>query len=66
MNLTGDCLTTSSFLSYSGPFDFMFRKTMIYEDWRNDIGTRAIPLSEIFKVEMLLTNDVEIAKWASE
>lgn len=64
--LTGDCLTTSSFLSYSGCFDFSFRQRMVYEDWRGDIAKRNIPLSEKFKVEMLLTNDVEISKWASE
>lgn len=38
---------------------------MIYEDWRNDIATRGIPLSEKFKIESLLTDEVEIAKWAS-
>lgn len=64
--LTGDCLTSSAFLSYSGPFDFTFRQKMIYEDWRGDIRTRSIPLSEKFKIEMLLTSDVEIARWASE
>jgi dynein heavy chain len=39
---------------------------MIYEDWREDIRTRNIPMSATFKIEELLTNDVEIAKWASE
>jgi dynein heavy chain len=31
--LLGDCLLSSSFLSYSGPFDFSFRYKMIYEHW---------------------------------
>lgn len=66
INLIGDCLTTSAFLSYTGPFNYEFRKRMIYEDWREDIKTRNIPMSISFRLEELLTNDVEIAKWASE
>lgn len=64
-NLTGDCLTTSSFLSYAGPFDYTFRKKMVYEHWRDDIVKRNIPCSERFRLEDLLTSDVEIAQWAS-
>ena len=58
VNLTGDCLTTSAFLCYSGPFNYDFRQRMIYEDWRNHIASKEIPLSEKFKVQSLLTNDV--------
>lgn len=65
VSLTGDCLTTSAFLSYTGPFNFDFRKRMVYEDWREDIKKRNIPMSPTFRIEELLTNDVEIAKWAS-
>ena len=65
VSLTGDCLTTSAFLSYVGPFNFDFRKKMVYEDWREDIKKRNIPMSLVFKIESLLTNDVEISKWAS-
>lgn len=36
--LLGDCLTCSSFLSYSGPFDFSFRKKMVYDHWYLDVG----------------------------
>lgn len=65
-SLTGDCLTTSAFLSYAGPFDYTFRKKMIYEHWREDVIKRGIPYSEKFRIEDLLTSDVEIAQWASE
>ena len=34
IKLIGDCLSCSSFLSYAGPFDYTFRKKMIYEHWR--------------------------------
>ena len=37
INLTGDCLTASSFLCYAGPFNFDFRKRMVYEEWTKDI-----------------------------
>lgn len=38
--LVGDLLVCSSFLSYSGPFDFFFRKKMVYEHWRLDVLER--------------------------
>jgi dynein heavy chain, axonemal len=41
--LVGDLLVCSSFLSYSGPFDFSFRKKMIYDHWRLDVIERGIP-----------------------
>ena len=33
IQLIGDCLLSSSFLSYVGPFDFGFRKKMVNEHW---------------------------------
>lgn len=33
VKLLGDCLLCSSFLSYTGPFDFWFRKKMVYDLW---------------------------------
>jgi len=64
--LVGDCLVSSSFLSYAGPFDFSFRKKMIYGHWLSDCRERGIPLSEVFRIEDLLTTDVETSQWASE
>ncbi len=43
VKLLGDCLLCSSFLSYSGPFDFDFRKKMIYENWFDDVKKKTIP-----------------------
>lgn len=34
LKLMGDCLSCASFLSYLGPFDFFYRKKMVYEAWR--------------------------------
>lgn len=49
-----------------GAFSFDFRRRMIYEGWQADLRERGVPLSSDFRVETLLTNDVEIARWASE
>jgi len=32
---------------------------MVYEDWSQDLIDKEIPTSEAFRVEKLLTNDVE-------
>lgn len=39
---------------------------MVYELWQNDLLARAVPLSQPFRLEAVLTSDVEIASWASE
>ncbi|XP_049877279.1 dynein axonemal heavy chain 10 [Pectinophora gossypiella] len=64
--LIGNCLLSGSFLSYSGPFSFSFRQTMIYEDWMGDILERGIPLTTPFTIEKNLTNEVEVSGWNSQ
>lgn len=61
VKLLGDCLTCSSFLSYSGPFDFGFRTKMVYGMWMEKLSEFEIPNSEDFRLEELLTTDVEIS-----
>jgi dynein heavy chain len=39
---------------------------MVYEHWLNDVGERKLPYNDQLKVQGLLTDDVEISKWASE
>lgn len=39
---------------------------MIYGLWYEKLLEYEIPSSEIFKLEELLTSDVEISQWASE
>lgn len=48
VNLVGDCLSGSSFLSYCGPFNFELRRKMIYEHWKNDLINKGIPSKENF------------------
>ncbi|XP_069071115.1 dynein axonemal heavy chain 10 [Pleurodeles waltl] len=66
VKLLGDCLLCSSFLSYEGAFNWEFRKEMIYDEWQQDVLSREIPLSQPFRLEQLLTDDVEISRWGSE
>jgi len=39
---------------------------MIYEHWYANIKLLNVPCSEDFRLESLLTSDVEISGWASE
>ncbi|XP_021370512.1 dynein heavy chain 10, axonemal-like isoform X1 [Mizuhopecten yessoensis] len=66
VKLLGDCLLGSAFLSYVGAFSWEFRSDLVYEVWEKDLRAREIPLSDPYKLEELLTNDVEISKWTSE
>jgi len=66
VRLVGDCLVAASFLSYTGAFTFPFRRRMVYDDWVPDVRARGLPLTEHFKLEPLLSSEVEIARWASE
>lgn len=64
--LVGNCLLCAEFLSYTGPFSYEYRRRMVYEDWQSDVIERNIPLTQPFRLENSLTNDVEISKWTSE
>lgn len=62
IRLLGDCLISSAFLSYVGAFTWDFRNQLIYIDWQKDVMDRGIPLSNNFRIEALLTDDVEISR----
>ncbi|KAM3867513.1 dynein axonemal heavy chain 10 [Diretmus argenteus] len=66
VRLLGDCLLCAAFLSYEGAFNWDFRNKMVYQVWEKDIGERGIPLSQPFRVENLLTDEVEVSRWGSE
>lgn len=59
--ITGNCLLAASFLVYSGPFSYEFRNEM-YSDWLRSVLEKELPLSEPFKLETQLSNDVEISR----
>jgi dynein heavy chain len=62
--LVGDCLLCAAFVSYVGPFNHEFRTEMVYKDWQTQITEKQIQKTEDFKLETLLTSDVEIAAWS--
>ncbi|XP_007489994.2 dynein axonemal heavy chain 10 isoform X1 [Monodelphis domestica] len=64
--LLGDCLLCSAFLSYEGAFTWEFRDEMVNTVWQGDLLEREIPLSQPFRLESLLTDDVEISRWGSQ
>uniref|UniRef100_A0A8C9TU55 Dynein axonemal heavy chain 10 n=1 Tax=Scleropages formosus TaxID=113540 RepID=A0A8C9TU55_SCLFO len=66
VRLLGDCLICAAFLSYEGAFNWDFRSEMVYEVWQSDVLARSIPLSQPFRLESLLTDEVEISRWGSE
>lgn len=62
VKLLGDCLLCAAFLSYQGAFTWDFRNEMVREVWQKDIREREIPLSLPFRLESLLTDDVEVSR----
>jgi len=62
VRLLGDCLLSSSFLSYVGAFSSEYRTSMVYDMWQKDVLKHEIPLSQPYHLEALLTNDVEVSK----
>lgn len=66
VKLIGDCLSASSFLSYTGPFNFVLRQKMIFDTWKKDLAERELPCNEVMKLETFLTDEVQTSKWASE
>ena len=59
-------MVAAAFLSYLGAFSWDFRREMLTEEWEQGVLKREIPLSQPFKIDSLLTNDVEISRWTSE
>ncbi|TPX78384.1 hypothetical protein CcCBS67573_g00352 [Chytriomyces confervae] len=66
VQLLGDCLLVSGFLSYTGAFNWELRNELIYKRWMVDLAARDVPISTSFRVERILVTDVEMSKWAQE
>jgi len=66
VRLLGDCLICAPFLAYVGAFSWEYRDRLVYQTWQAGVMRRGIPLSQPFRVEQLLTTEVEISKWTAE
>lgn len=66
IKLVGDCLTGSAFLSYCGPFNSILRQKMIFDTWKQDLIDKELPNKEDFKLDTFLSDEVEVAQWASQ
>uniref|UniRef100_A0A5K3F2S1 AAA_lid_1 domain-containing protein n=1 Tax=Mesocestoides corti TaxID=53468 RepID=A0A5K3F2S1_MESCO len=64
--LMGHCLLASAFLNYLGPFTQEFRTQLLYRDWFDSVVNDEIPMTEGFKVDELLTTEMEISVWNSQ
>jgi dynein heavy chain len=62
VKLLGDCLVCSAFLAYVGAFTWEFRRELVFETWQKDLIDKNVPLSQPFRLEDLLTSDVEISR----
>ncbi|KAI8922930.1 hypothetical protein BC831DRAFT_55734 [Entophlyctis helioformis] len=66
VQLLGDCLVVSGFLSYTGAFNWELRNELIYKHWTTDLASKNVPIGPGFRVEKILVTDVELSKWAQE
>lgn len=62
VKLLGDCLVCAAFLAYVGAFTWEFRRELVFETWQKDLVEKQVPLSQPFRLEDLLTSDVEISR----
>lgn len=63
--VAGDGILAAAFLSYAGPFTFELRQDLL-RIWQSDVINRSIPFTQPFKLEEILTDDVEISRWVNE
>ena len=64
--LVGDVLMASAFVSYAGPFNMLFRQSLLTEKWIPDLIDRGIPMSQGIMPLDMLTDAATNAKWANE
>mmetsp|Transcript_6953 Transcript_6953/g.8584 ORF Transcript_6953/g.8584 Transcript_6953/m.8584 type:complete len:2263 (-) Transcript_6953:99-6887(-) len=61
-NLVGDCLLSSGFLSYSGPFDTKYRENLIIF-WETLVKKMELPYTENLSVAQFLSKAIDVRDW---
>lgn len=64
--MIGDALISAAFVSYIGPFNFIFRSRIWKDTWLPDIITRSIPITDGMDPLFVLANAADQAVWKTE
>lgn len=62
--LIGNCLISSGFLSYLGPFTYEYRMNIL-NNWITSIQQKSIPVTVPYQLEANFSSEVEILKYVS-
>ncbi|KNE55648.1 hypothetical protein AMAG_01535 [Allomyces macrogynus ATCC 38327] len=60
--LVGDMMLCSAFLSYSGPFNYLFRNQLM-SDWKKELVNRKIPFTQDLDLIGMLVDNTTIGEW---
>lgn len=64
--LIGDVLLAAAFVSYCGPFNMMFRNSLVTDKWLVDLTAKQIPMTPGVLPLDMLTSDTEKAQWGNQ
>ena len=63
LNLTGDSLLASAFVSYAGPFNSEYRQDLVNVTWMKEVRKLQIPVTRSFTANEFLAEPTEIRDW---
>ncbi len=64
--VAGDCAVVSSFISYLGPFNKVFRQLLLERDLRGACVRLGVPATADLDVAKFLVDDAEVAEWRTQ
>lgn len=64
--MIGNALLASAFVSYIGPFNYIFRARLWRDEWIPDINAKSIPITEGIDPLEVLANAADQAVWKTE